>query len=97
MTKAALRDAARRDIPNESYKKKKLGFPVPIREWIKDDDFYHEIEDTFNLDIADELFNKDNILKLLKDHKDGVRDNYRRVWAIYSFLKWYQVFFVNEV
>ena len=93
MTKAALREAAKRDIPNESYKKKKLGFPVPIREWIKEDDFYQEIKSTFELEIADELFQKKNIMKLLDDHKNGVRDNYRRIWAIYSFLKWYQVFF----
>lgn len=96
VTKVALRQAAKRDIPNESYKKKKLGFPVPIREWIKDDDFYQEIKETFELDIAKELFKYDNIMKLLDDHKNGVRDNYRRVWAIYSFLKWYQVFFIDE-
>lgn len=96
-TKAALREAARREIPNESYKKKKLGFPVPIREWIKEEDFYNEIKNTFSLDIADELFKKKNIIKLLDDHKNGVRDNYRKVWAIYSFLKWYEVFFMDEV
>jgi len=96
MTKAALRDAAKKDIPNESYKKKKLGFPVPIREWIKEEDFYQEIKKTFELEIADELFKKDAIIKLLDDHKNGVRDNYRKVWAIYSFLKWYEVFFLEE-
>lgn len=95
MTKASLRDAAKRDIPNESYKKKKLGFPVPIREWIKEDAFYNDIRETFEMDIAGELFNRDYIMKLLEDHKNGVRDNYRKVWAIYSFLKWYKVFF-NE-
>lgn len=96
MTKAALRAAAKRDIPNESYKKKKLGFPVPIREWIKEEDFYGEIKRTFELDIADELFKREAIMKLLDDHKNGVRDNYRKVWAIYSFLKWYEVFFLEE-
>ena len=95
-TKAALREAAKREIPNESYKKKKLGFPVPIREWIKEDDFYNEIKNTFNTDIADSLFKKKNIIKLLDDHKSGKKDNYRKVWAIYSFLKWYEVFFVDE-
>ena len=95
-TKAALRDAAKRDIPNESYKKKKLGFPVPIREWIKEEDFYNEIKNTFSLPIAKELFQTDKILKLLNDHKNGKKDNYRRIWAIYSFLKWYQVFFQTE-
>lgn len=96
MTKAALREAARKDIPNESYKKKKLGFPVPIRDWIREDDFYNEIKNTFNTAIADELFYKDYILKLLEDHKKGLRDNYRKIWAIYSFLKWYQVFFEEK-
>lgn len=96
MTKSALRDAAKKDIPNESYKKKKLGFPVPIREWIREEDFYNEIEQTFSLPIADELFKKENILKLLKEHKEGIKDNYRRIWAIYSFLKWYEVFFIDE-
>ena len=95
-TKAALRDAAKKDIPNESYKKKKLGFPVPVREWIKDNDFYEEIKRDFSLDIADELFQKDKIMKLLEDHKNGTKDNYRRIWAIYSFLKWYEVFFIEQ-
>lgn len=96
VTKVALREAAKREIPNESYKKKKLGFPVPIREWIREDDFYHEIKTTFESDIASELFQRDGIMKLLEDHKNGVRDNYRKVWAIYSFLKWYNVFFEEE-
>ena len=96
-TKAALREAARKVIPNDSYKKKKLGFPVPIREWIKEDIFYNDIKDMFNMDIAVELFNKDNIMKLLEDHKNGVRDNYRKIWAIYSFLKWYKVFFIDGI
>ena len=96
VTKVALRDAAKRDIPNESYKKKKLGFPVPIREWIKEEDFYEEIKSTFELEIVDKLFQKKSIMKLLEDHKNGVRDNYRKVWAIYSFLKWYQVFFLED-
>jgi len=95
VTKVALREAAKRDIPNESYKKKKLGFPVPIRDWIKEEDFYNEIKTTFEMDIVDELFNRNNIMKLLDDHKNGVRDNYRKVWAIYSFLKWYKVYFEN--
>ena len=97
MTKAALREAAKKDIPNESYKKKKLGFPVPVREWIKEDDFYNDIKKEFNSPIADKLFKKDTINKLLEDHKNNKKDNYRRIWAIYSFIKWYNVYFKEEV
>ena len=96
-TKAALRQAAKKVIPNDSYKKKKLGFPVPIREWIKEDIFYNDIKETFNMDIANELFKKENILKLLEDHKNNIKDNYRKIWAIYSFLKWYKVFFIDNL
>lgn len=97
MTKAALREAAKKDIPNESYKKKKLGFPVPIREWIKEEDFYQEIKNTFTTKIASNLFNQEYILKILDEHKNNIKDNYRRIWAIYSFLKWYQVFFEDHI
>ena len=97
MTKAALREAAKKDIPNESYKKKKLGFPVPVREWIREDDFYNDIKESFNLDIAKELFNTDYLIKMIDEHKNKTKDNYRKIWAVYSFLKWYQVFFKENI
>lgn len=95
-TKLALRDAAKKVIPNESYKKKKLGFPVPIREWMREEDFYEEIKKTFENDITKQFFNQKYILKLLEDHKNRKKDNYRKVWNIYCFLKWYKVFFIAE-
>ena len=57
-TKVALRDAAKKVIPNESYKKKKLGFPVPIREWMKDDDVYEEIKSTITSEVSKFIKNR---------------------------------------
>ena len=94
-TKVALRDAAKRVIPTEAYKKKKLGFPVPLRAWMREEDFYNEIKNTFNLEIADELFNTKYLMKLLDNHYSGKKDNYKKVWTVYCFLKWYQVYFEN--
>ena len=93
VTKVALRQAAKKVIPTEAYKKKKLGFPVPIREWIREEDFYNEIKDTFNKDISKELFNNNYLIQILDDHRNRVKDNYRKIWAVYSFLKWYEVYF----
>lgn len=70
-TKIALRDASKKVIPNESYKKKKLGFPVPIRDWMKEDDFYNEIKTTFDSSIASKYFNVPYINKLLENHRNG--------------------------
>ena len=88
-----MREAAKQVIPNESYKKKKLGFPVPIRDWMKEQDFYDEIKKTFQNNTAKKYFNQEYIIQLLDKHKEGKKDNYRKVWNIYCFLKWHEVFF----
>ncbi len=95
-TKVALRDAAKEVIPNDAYKKKKLGFPVPVREWMKEKDFYQMIKKTFQAKYTQEFFNQDYILNLLEEHYTGKKDNYRKVWTIYCFLIWYQRFFLEE-
>lgn len=95
-TKVALREAAKSVIPNESYKKKKLGFPVPLREWLKEEDFYNEVKSTFKKKYTSKFFNQKRIIKLLDNHKNNKKDNYKKVWTIYCFLKWYEIFFINE-
>lgn len=95
-TKVALREAARKVIPTDAYKKKKLGFPVPIREWIKDGAFKEDIEKTINSDVANRYFNVKFLNKLFNEHLSGKKDNYRKIWTVYTFIKWYQVFFENE-
>lgn len=92
-TKVALREAARKVIPTDAYKKKKLGFPVPIREWIKDGAFKEDIEKTINSDVANRYFNVKFLNKLFNEHLSGKKDNYRKIWTVYTFIKWYQVFF----
>lgn len=95
-TKVALREAAKKDIPTEAYKKKKLGFPVPIREWMREEDIYQEIKKTLSQDFVKELFNQDYVLNMLEQHKNNKKDNYRKIWSIYSFIKWYEIFFLDK-
>ncbi len=95
-TKVALREAAKRVIPNESYKKKKLGFPVPLREWLREEDFYNEVKDTISQDFVGEFFNQEYVINLLDKHKDRKKDNYRKVWCVYCFIKWYEIFFLDR-
>ena len=95
-TKVALRDAAKEVIPNESYKKKKLGFPVPIREWMREEDVYEMVNAALDTDIAKELFNTKKLKKMMMEHATKKKDNYRKVWTIYTFIIWYQVFFEEK-
>ena len=92
-TKVGLRMAAKSVIPNSSYKTTKLGFPVPLRNWVREDDLYNKIKEKFESPVAEKFFKKKKILKLLEQHKSGKVDCYKKVWNIYTFLVWYEQFF----
>lgn len=94
-TKIAFRSSAKRVIPNKAYEKKKLGFPVPLREWMKEEDIYNDIKNTINQDFVKDFLNQKYVLRLLEEHKKGKKDNYKKIWAVYCFIKWYEVFFIN--
>ena len=95
-TKFAMRQAAHRYLPDMVAEKKKLGFPVPIRIWLKEDKYYNTVKDAFTSPAAAEFFNVDEIVKLLDDHRSGKNDNSRKIWAIYMFLVWYKRYFETE-
>ena len=90
-TKKIFRDIASEVLEDKVSSKKKLGFPVPIREWMKEEETYKQIKALFNKD--DKFFNTKKIIKLLDDHKKGKADNSRKIWTIYIFLLWYEIFF----
>lgn len=90
-TKKCFRKVANEVLEDKVSNKKKLGFPVPIRNWIKEDDIYNKIKTRFLN--ASEFFNTSEIVKLLDDHKNGKYDNSRKVWTIYIFLVWYDRYF----
>ena len=95
-TKVALREAAKDVIPNTNYKKPKLGFPVPLREWVREDELYNEIKEKFNSKIAEKYFDQKYIIKLLDKHKSGKVDCFKKVWTVYTFIIWYEQYFGEE-
>lgn len=90
-TKKCFRRVASEVLEDKVSSKKKLGFPVPIRNWIKEDDIYNKIKSRF-LE-ASEFFNTKEIVKLLDDHRNNKYDNSRKIWTIYIFLIWYDRYF----
>ena len=94
ITKVALRAAALRQLPEKTAHKKKLGFPVPLNDWLRQDEYYERVKAAFLSDVADKFFQKDAILALLEDHKQGKALNMKKIWTIYTFILWYEQFFV---
>ncbi len=95
-TKYAMRLAAHRHIPEKWAQKKKLGFPVPIRVWLREDNYYHHLKTVFTDKTAQQFFHTDRLVKMLDRHKAGKEDNSRRLWTVYSFLIWYKRCFLED-
>lgn len=96
-TKFAMRQAALRRMPKSVADKKKLGFPVPTRVWLKEEPYYSIVKEAFKSKTAEEYFHTEKLIRLLDQHRQGKKDNSRKIWTIYTFLVWHKQFFENEV
>lgn len=92
-TKYAMRKAAERHLPQATAQKPKLGFPTPIRVWLAQDRWYEEVKRALTGKTSEKFFDTGALVALLDEHRQGVRDNSRRIWTVYSFIVWYQVYF----
>jgi len=95
-TKLALRKAAEKTLPKVTATKDKLGFPVPIREWIKEDKYYNIVKTAFTSEYANMYFDTTALVALLDRHRSGKEDLSRKIWTVFTFLTWYNEFFVKE-
>lgn len=92
-TKFAFRQSAARKMPEKWSSKKKLGFPVPIRVWLKEDKYYEKVKASFLSPAASQFFKTQRLISLLDNHRNNKADNSRKIWTIYAFLVWYKQFF----
>lgn len=95
-TKYAMRKAAARHLPIETAQKEKLGFPVPTRVWLRDEHYYLVVREKFLSKTAQRFFNCDILLDWLDEHYNNKEDNSRKVWTVYVFLVWYDIYFNDE-
>jgi asparagine synthase (glutamine-hydrolysing) len=95
-TKYALRLAANRALPEDYANRKKIGFPVPIHHWIREEKYFLKIKASFESEEAAQFFNQQLIMNLLNNHYHGKVKNGRKIWAIYMFLIWYKKYFIEE-
>ena len=94
--KIALRGAALKQLPEKTADMKKLGFLTPLNDWIKQDKYYSEIKNAFEGETAGMFFNREYIMKLLNDHREGKAKNMKKIWTVYSFILWYDKYFIEN-
>lgn len=91
--KLALRKAASGVLPEEIAYRKKLGFVVPIRMWMADERYNGDVRRLFDSEIAEKFFNTYEIKAIFDEYIGGNSDNWRKVYVIYTFLLWYEIYF----
>ncbi|MBQ8119972.1 MAG: asparagine synthetase B [Ruminococcus sp.] len=94
--KVAFRTAAAKVLPDEIAFRKKLGFIVPIRIWLADENYNADVRRLFDSDIAEKFFNVSEIKAIYDEYVGGNSDNWRKIWTIYTFLVWYEQYFVKN-
>ncbi len=94
--KIALRGAALKQLPEKTADMKKLGFLTPLNDWLKQDKYYNAVKASFEGETAGMFFNRDYILRLLEEHREGKAKNMKKIWTVYSFILWYDKYFVEN-
>jgi len=95
-TKEIFRSLAEEEMPKEWSDRRKLGFPVPFSKWIREEAYYKKVKEAFEQDCVSQFFDQSVILSLLERHYHGKENNGRKIYNIYIFLVWYQVYFGTE-
>ena len=95
-TKYVFRQAANRTLPDEWAHRKKKGFPVPIRIWLREKKYRDIVAEYFEADYTGEFFDREKLMKLLDDHYSGKENNQRKIWTVFTFLVWYRKFFIEN-
>ncbi|WP_055426514.1 asparagine synthase (glutamine-hydrolyzing) [Bifidobacterium aesculapii] len=95
-SKYAFREAAARHLPEAWYNREKMGFPVPIKEWLRQEPYYRLVRELFSRDFVSEFFDQPTLLKMLDDNYAGRNNARRKIWTVYSFLTWYDIYFVHN-
>lgn len=88
-TKYVLRRAMKDFVPETVFHQRKLGFPVPMRHWLRNE-LYEWAKDVIHNSPTENLFNKREIWRLLEQHVQKKHDYSRELWTILTFMIWYE-------
>ncbi|WP_328412866.1 asparagine synthase (glutamine-hydrolyzing) [Nocardia sp. NBC_00403] len=96
-TKYALRRALEGIVPPHVLHRAKLGFPVPLRHWLRGAELYDWAQQTIAESQTDHLLDKGAIKGMLDDHRTGRIDHSRRLWTLLVFMIWHGIFVENRI
>jgi asparagine synthase (glutamine-hydrolysing) len=96
-TKYALRRALAGIVPPHVLHRAKLGFPVPLRHWLRGPELFDWAQQVIAESQTDHLLDKGAIKGMLHDHREGRADHSRRLWTLLVFMVWHGIFVEQRV
>jgi asparagine synthase (glutamine-hydrolysing) len=96
-TKYALRRALQPVIPSHVLNRPKLGFPVPIRHWLRAGELLDWAYAMVSSSGAGELVDLAAVRAMLDEHRSGASDHSRRLWTVLIFMLWHAIFVEGSV
>ena len=96
ISKYLLRESSKRIFPEELSNQEKISMTSPFGTWIKQEKYMTIVKNEFEKNYVKDIFNQEDILKLLRDHFNSKKNNAIKIWTRYSFLIWYNVYFVEQ-
>ncbi len=96
-TKYALRRALEPIVPAHVLNRAKLGFPVPIRHWLRTGELLDWASNLVDASQTDEFIDKVGVRTMLDEHRLGVSDHSRRLWTVLIFMLWHAIFVEHSV
>jgi asparagine synthase (glutamine-hydrolysing) len=96
-TKYALRRALEPIIPAHVLHRPKLGFPVPLRHWLRAGELVEWAYATVAATGADHLIDVAAVRAMLDEHRTGTADHSRRLWTMLIFMLWHAIFVEHSV
>lgn len=96
-TKYALRRALEPIIPAHVLHRPKLGFPVPIRHWLRAGELLDWAYQMVDNSLAGQNVDLAATRRMLDEHRGGVSDHSRRLWTVLIFLLWHAIFVDRSV
>ncbi|BBZ03992.1 asparagine synthetase B [Mycolicibacterium chitae] len=90
-TKYALRRALEPIVPAHVLNRAKLGFPVPIRHWLRAGELLEWSQQLIEASQTDEFIDRAAVRRMLDEHRTGVSDHSRRLWTVLIFMLWHAI------
>ena len=95
-TKTTFRKSTESVLPEDWVKRKKKGFPVPIRQWLWEEKYAAQFREMFSQPFAKQFFDTDILMKWLDEHQEKKANHQRKLYTVYSFLLWYKAYFIDN-